>query len=76
MLIINKLNKNFSLLLISSVTTKLEIFKIIFTILQFQAKKTADLLNELSYFTYDIEIREIVSFKINSLKYMYYSHNY
>ncbi|KYQ60720.1 hypothetical protein ALC60_00345 [Trachymyrmex zeteki] len=30
-----------------------------------KARATADLLNRLSYVTYDIEIREIVSVKIN-----------
>ncbi|KYM79835.1 hypothetical protein ALC53_09757 [Atta colombica] len=33
-----------------------------------KANAIANLLNRLSYVTYDVEIREIVSFKINSLK--------
>jgi len=37
--------------------------------LLFQARATTDLLNRLSYFTCDIEIREIVSFKISSIEY-------
>ncbi|KYN28875.1 hypothetical protein ALC57_01839 [Trachymyrmex cornetzi] len=35
-----------------------------------KASNTSDLLNRLSYSTYDVEIREIVSFKINLLKYI------
>ena len=34
--------------------------------LQFQADATVNLLNRLSCTTYDVEIREIVSLKINS----------
>lgn len=44
--------------------SKLEISLIIFDILQFQTSATVDLLNKCSYLTCDIEIREIVSFKI------------
>ncbi|KYM95505.1 hypothetical protein ALC62_13935 [Cyphomyrmex costatus] len=35
-----------------------------------KANATADLLTKLSYVIYDVEIREIVSLKINSLKYI------
>jgi len=36
------------------------------TLNKFQANSTANLLNKLSCTTYNVEIREIVSLKINS----------
>lgn len=36
----------------------------IFDIFYFQANAIADLLNRLMYFSWDVELREIVSFKI------------
>jgi hypothetical protein len=50
--------------MIISFKIKLEAASCIFDILYFQANAIADLLNRLMYSTWDVELRETVSFKI------------